>query len=149
MRPATVPFEFPYRWPDLAEQFDLDLPDEVVALLELRDRALENYLSRPKPLVFHWPGATADHVDVRNEPGWFESDGTIAKIRYAWATAPLVDATVEWELDGVAAFTHTLTGGAAEHSEFPAVHYRGEAICAIVTSADSTATGLTAFVTVE
>lgn len=140
----AFPFEFPFRWDSLREHFPAD--DVAVDHLDQRDRDLEDFLKATQvPLVFHWPGATADWVDVRNGPGEFRSSGSIYMIRYRWDTPPLVDATVTWRLDDVLTLTHTVPADAAPHVEMPAQDYDQETIVSVVTSADSTAAGLSAF----
>ena len=144
--PEGLPFEYPFRWRNetLAERSGVDL--EAAALLEQRDRDLEDYLAATVvPLIFHWHGQVDVHLDKRNGPGEFGRNGTLARIRYRWDTPTATSATVAWYLDGALAFTHTVTSS-NPHIEYPAVDYEQEAIVAIVSAVDATAAGLTAFV---
>lgn len=147
MTPDSLPFEYPFRWRngELAERAGVDR--EAAAVLEQRDRDLEDYLAASVvPLVFHWHGQVDGYVDVRNGPGEFRRDGSIYLIRYRWDTAPAASATVQWQLDGVVAFTHTLTGGESVHVETPGQAYAQQAIVGIVTAVGADASGLSAFV---
>lgn len=145
MEPTPLPFEYTTRYADTGR--DLGFDERMVALLEERDQHLEDYLAASVvPLVFHWHGASSSLVNVRNGPGEFRSNGMIYMIRYRWDTPPAADATVGWELDGVTAFTHTLTGGASVHVERPGQAYAQEALVSIITAVGSDATGLSAFV---
>lgn len=140
-----LPFEYEGRYADHFERLGYDM--EQATVLEQRDRDLEDYLAASVvPLVFHWHGTSEDHIDLRNGPGEFRSNGSIYVIRYRWDVAPAASATVQWQLDGVAAFTHTLTGGQAVHIERPGQAYAQEAIVAIVTAVGTDASGLSAFV---
>lgn len=140
----SLPFEFPYRWDALRGHVAAD--DEAIDYMGQRDRDLEDFLKATQvPLVFHWPTSTADWVGVRNGPGEFRSDGSIYMIRYRWDTPPLVAATVTWRLNNVLEMTHTVAASAEPHVEMPAQPYAQETIVSVVTSADSTASGLSAF----
>ena len=99
------------------------------------------------PLIFHWPGAVADHIDVRNGPGKLSRAGTIRRIEYVWDTAPATGVTVAWYLDGsgTATWTHNL-GTSDEQTEVLSTAYTDQHIVAVVTAADATASGLTAWV---
>lgn len=143
---TDLPFEYATRYGD---QFkDWGIPIEQAAELEDRDRQIEDYLAKTAtPLIFHWPGGVDDHVNVRNGPGKFAYSGTIYRIDWAWDTAPASAATVEWYFDNSASATHTSTvSTATDSTEQPGLSYAGERIVPIVTSVDSTASGLTAFV---
>lgn len=99
------------------------------------------------PLPIHWPGAVANHVNVRNGCGEFGAPGTIWKIRYRWDPTLLnsTDATVQWYFDTTLVDTHTLPAGDSPHIERPMWKYMEEGITAIVTD-DGGGSGLTAFV---
>ena len=45
MTPGSLPFEYPFRWKDLAERFGVD--EATISYLEQRDRDLEDFLSKP------------------------------------------------------------------------------------------------------
>lgn len=143
---SALPFEYEGRYGDLYR--DMGLTMEQAAVLEQRDRDLEDYLAASVvPLIFHWPGTTADHVNVRNGPGEFRVDGTIYMIRYRWDTAPGTAATVKWHYDAAvsATMTHTLPASTNPHIERPGVAYEQQSIIGIVTAAGG-GSGLTAFV---
>ena len=145
--PEGLPFEFPFRWQNEDLTRMAGVSPEAAALLEQRDRGLEDYLAATTvPLIFHWPGTVANHVNVRNGPGEFRSNGTVHMIRYRWDTAPSSSSTVEWKLDGTTVATHTLPATTNPHIEYPAQLYSQEAIVAIVTTSGTSASGLTAFV---
>lgn len=112
---------------------------------QLIDRDFEELSLTRVPLPFHWPGALADHVNVRNGPGEFGGAGELYKIRYRWDTVNTAAATVEWRLADVIVFTHTLPAGANPHVELPEKLYAEEAIVAVVTAGGG-GKGLTAFV---
>lgn len=92
--------------------------------------------------VFHWPDATADHIDVRNGAGYLTDGELITRIVWVADTAPTTGATVQFYLDGVLAWTHVVTSVPQEDQL--AVPYAGEPIVAIVTSSDAAVKGLTA-----
>jgi hypothetical protein len=99
------------------------------------------------PLPFHWPGAVADHVDVRNGPGEFGADGLIHMIRYRWDTPPSASTvTVQWRFDDAIAMTHTLPVSTDPYVVTPDQPYAQQVIVGVITSAGANAVGLTAFV---
>lgn len=142
----ALPFEFITRWADVWEEFGID--HRTAAAMDERDRELEDFLAnRQRPLIFHWPETTEDLIDVRNGPGWFDGGGTIRQIKYVWDTAPATGVTVAWYFDGsaTATWTHSL-GTADEQTEVEVTEYVDQHIVAVVTAADATASGLTAWV---
>lgn len=142
----ALPFEFPFRWSDVREWFGLEI--QAVATMEERDRAIEDYLaSMTRPLIVHWHGSVDDHIDVRNGPGWFDQEGALTRIVYVSDVAPASGVTVKWYFGGsaTAAWTHTL-GTSGLQTETESTPYAGVPFVAVVTAADATASGLTAFV---
>ena len=145
--PRSLPFEYPFQWDNESLREGAGVTPEGAAILKQRDRDLEDHLAASVvPLVFHWPGAVADHVNVRNGPGEFRFGGTIYMIRYRWDTAPSSSSTIEWKLDGTTVMTHTLPATTNPHLEHSAQAYSQEAIVSIVTASGTGASGLTAFV---
>lgn len=96
-------------------------------------------------LIFHWPGAVADHIDVRNGAGKFFYGGVIKELVYVFDIAPASGVTVEWELDTVTTWTHAL-GTTDEETQLEDTKYIDQHITGIVTTADATASGMTVFV---
>lgn len=139
-----LPFEYEGRYADHHRSLGFDL--EQATVLEQRDKDLEDYLAAAvTPLVFHWHGEVADHIDVRNGPGEFGRNGALWRIRYRWDTPAAAGATVEWRLDDVVVFTHTVSS-ANPHIELPGHPYRQESIVAVVTDVATDGQGLSAFV---
>lgn len=144
--PEGLPFEFPFRWDNESLREGAGVSVDAAATLGQRDRDLEDFLHVTQvPLVFHWPGATSNWVNVRNGPGEFRATGRVYMIRYRWDTAPSTSSTLEWKLNGTTVMTHTLPASTNPHIEYPARAYAQEAIVAIVTAAGTGASGLSAF----
>lgn len=142
---TPLPFEYGQRYSDLYRELGLTL--EQAAVLEERDRELEDFLATYRRIIFHWPGTLTDHVGVRNGPGEFALTGTIYRIRYALDDDNLGAAgvTLTWEVGGAvpATGTHTVD---ANGSEEPAIAYTAEqSIIGTITAATG-GSGLTAFV---
>lgn len=140
----ALPFEFPFRWNDI-RRFLTGVPDEAIDYLDQRDRDLEDFLADREPLIFHWTGQVDRHIDVRNGAGKFARTGTAFRIEYVWDIAPATGVTVEWQFDAAVTWTHSL-GVTDEDTETEETAYVDQHITAIITAADSTASGLTAFV---
>lgn len=106
-------FEFATRWPELARLFDPPLSEELIELLDRRDRELEDALSQ-QPIIFdHDAGAP-----LRSKPWTAKS---FARVRGwnvelaqddAGADIPLgIDWTIQMHFDGDVVETLTLPAG--------------------------------------
>lgn len=140
--PAASKDNLKVPYPNWAKDGGVDGGDRDFENWKELQRWADRFL-RGEALIFHWPTAIADHIDVRNGPGKFDYAGPIYEIEYEFDVEPASGVTVEWYFDDDPAnpvWTHVVTGDGIKNES---TQYRDQKIVGIVTVADSTASGMT------